>query len=88
MGLTALCTGRCAWGQEAAGPVALKMSLYPWDARFAREAELLSRLSHPSVPPAAGPWGATPRALRSRAPILCHFRGGGRWASAAGSGAL
>ncbi len=37
-------------GQEHAGPVALKLSLYPWDARFAREAELLSRLSHPSIP--------------------------------------
>jgi serine/threonine protein kinase len=30
--------------------VALKVSLLPWDARFAREAELLSRLSHPSIP--------------------------------------
>jgi serine/threonine protein kinase len=37
-------------GQEHAGPVALKLSLYPWDARFGREAELLSRLSHPSIP--------------------------------------
>ena len=37
-------------GQEDAGPVALKVSLYPWDARFAREAELLSRLIHPSIP--------------------------------------
>ena len=37
-------------GQEHAGPVALKLALYPWDARFAREAELLSRLSHPSIP--------------------------------------
>jgi serine/threonine protein kinase len=26
------------------------VSLLPWDARFAREAELLSRLSHPSIP--------------------------------------
>ena len=26
------------------------MSLLPWDARFAREAEVLSRLSHPSIP--------------------------------------
>ncbi len=31
-------------------PGALKLSLYPWDARFAREARLLSRLSHPSIP--------------------------------------
>jgi serine/threonine protein kinase len=37
-------------GQEHAGPVALKLALNPWDARFAREAELLSRLSHPSIP--------------------------------------
>ncbi|HLL01240.1 MAG TPA: serine/threonine-protein kinase [Myxococcaceae bacterium] len=37
-------------GQEAAGPVALKCSLLPWGARFAREAQLLSRLSHPSIP--------------------------------------
>ena len=37
-------------GHEQAGPVALKLSLLPWDARFAREAELLSRLSHPCIP--------------------------------------
>ncbi len=37
-------------GQEHAAPVAIKLSLYPRDARFAREAELLSRLSHPSIP--------------------------------------
>jgi predicted Ser/Thr protein kinase len=37
-------------GQEHEGQVALKVSLYPWDWRFAREAELLSRLSHPSIP--------------------------------------
>ncbi|HEX8702546.1 MAG TPA: serine/threonine-protein kinase [Myxococcaceae bacterium] len=36
--------------QEDAGPVALKLSVYPWDPRFAREAELLSRIRHPSVP--------------------------------------
>jgi serine/threonine protein kinase len=30
--------------------VALKVALLPWDARFAREAELLSRLSHPGIP--------------------------------------
>ncbi|MFP2905786.1 serine/threonine protein kinase [Pyxidicoccus sp. 3LFB2] len=30
--------------------VALKVALYPWDKRFAREAELLSRLRHPAVP--------------------------------------
>jgi len=37
-------------GQEEAGPVALKIALYPWDPRFAREGELLSRVRHPSVP--------------------------------------
>ena len=37
-------------GQEHAGPVALKLSVYPWDARFSREAQLLSRLSHPCIP--------------------------------------
>ena len=31
-------------------PVALKVSLSPWDMRFSREAELLSRLSLPGVP--------------------------------------
>jgi serine/threonine protein kinase len=36
--------------QERLGPVALKLSVLPWDARFAREAQLLSRLSHPGVP--------------------------------------
>jgi len=34
----------------APGLEALKVSLLPWDARFAREAEVLSRLSHPSIP--------------------------------------
>jgi serine/threonine protein kinase len=37
-------------GQEELGPVALKLSVLPWDARFAREAQLLSRLSHPGIP--------------------------------------
>lgn len=37
-------------GQEDAGPVALKLSVYPWDPRFAREAELLARIRHPNVP--------------------------------------
>jgi len=32
-------------------PVALKVSLAPWNLRFGREAELLSRLSLPGVPP-------------------------------------
>ncbi|WP_164018339.1 protein kinase domain-containing protein [Pyxidicoccus trucidator] len=35
---------------EGADVVALKLALYPWDARFVREAELLSRLRHPAVP--------------------------------------
>jgi len=37
-------------GEETAGPVALKVAHYAWDARFGREAELLSRVSHPSIP--------------------------------------
>jgi serine/threonine protein kinase len=37
-------------GQEHSGPVALKLSVYPWDARFAREVQVLSRLQHPAVP--------------------------------------
>ncbi len=37
-------------GLEHLGPGALKLSLYPEDRRFAREALLLSLLSHPSVP--------------------------------------
>jgi serine/threonine protein kinase len=36
--------------QQGAEPVALKLALYPADARFAREAELLSRIHHPAVP--------------------------------------
>ncbi|WP_164018029.1 serine/threonine protein kinase [Pyxidicoccus trucidator] len=36
--------------QETPGPVALKLALYPRDARFKREGELLSRLCHPAVP--------------------------------------
>jgi serine/threonine protein kinase len=37
-------------GHEQDGPVALKVALYPWDPRFAREGEVLSRIHHPSVP--------------------------------------
>ncbi len=37
-------------GDEPSGVVALKLALYPADARFAREAELLSRIRHPAVP--------------------------------------
>jgi serine/threonine protein kinase len=36
--------------QRAADAVALKLALYPGDARFVREAELLSRIRHPAVP--------------------------------------
>ncbi|MFP2933187.1 serine/threonine-protein kinase [Pyxidicoccus sp. 3LG] len=32
------------------GPVALKLALYPRDARFVRERELLSRIHHPAIP--------------------------------------
>jgi hypothetical protein len=37
-------------GDEAAGEVALKVALYPWDPRFMREVGLLSLVHHPSVP--------------------------------------
>src|SRR6185436_533695 len=37
-------------GQEQAGPVALKLSVHPWEQRVVREARLLSRLDHPCVP--------------------------------------
>jgi tRNA A-37 threonylcarbamoyl transferase component Bud32 len=37
-------------GQERSDSVALKLARYPWDRRFAREAELLSRIHHASVP--------------------------------------
>jgi hypothetical protein len=35
---------------EGAGPVAIKVALLPRDPRMEREAELLSRLNHPSIP--------------------------------------
>ncbi|WP_224244222.1 serine/threonine-protein kinase [Hyalangium gracile] len=43
-----------------AAPVALKLALHPEDPRFAREAQLLSRLRHPSVPRlrGSGTWQA------------------------------
>jgi serine/threonine protein kinase len=37
-------------GQEQLGFGALKLALSPWDARLMREAELLSRVCHPSIP--------------------------------------
>jgi serine/threonine protein kinase len=37
-------------GQEQQGPVALKLSVHPWEQRMVREARLLSRLDHPCVP--------------------------------------
>ncbi|HEX8701403.1 MAG TPA: serine/threonine-protein kinase [Myxococcaceae bacterium] len=37
-------------GAEAEGPFALKLALHAKDARFDREAELLSRIAHPNVP--------------------------------------
>lgn len=37
-------------GRAHRGPVALKMACLPFDPRFKREAELLSRIHHPSVP--------------------------------------
>ncbi|MDC0713402.1 serine/threonine-protein kinase [Stigmatella sp. ncwal1] len=50
-------------GQEAAGPVALKLSLHSREERFEREAEVLSRVRHPGIPRlldrgewVGGPW--------------------------------
>ncbi|SEU27759.1 Serine/threonine protein kinase [Stigmatella erecta] len=45
-------------GEAPSTPVALKLALLPWDPRFSREAELLSRVNHPSVPRLldAGEW--------------------------------
>lgn len=37
-------------GKEEGEPVALKLAVYPMDARFEREWALLSRVKHPSVP--------------------------------------
>ena len=37
-------------GQESAGPVAIKMALFPWEPRFMREVGLLSLVHHPSIP--------------------------------------
>ncbi|HEX8704239.1 MAG TPA: serine/threonine-protein kinase [Myxococcaceae bacterium] len=37
-------------GREHEGPVALKLSLLPWNERLVREAKLLSRLNHPGLP--------------------------------------
>jgi serine/threonine protein kinase len=34
----------------ASGEAALKLAQHPWDERFGREAELLSRIRHPCVP--------------------------------------
>ncbi|HYH96115.1 serine/threonine-protein kinase [Hyalangium sp.] len=47
-------------GAEHATPVALKLALHPADPRFAREVELLSRLSHPHVPCLLGHGGWQP----------------------------
>jgi hypothetical protein len=41
---------RAIHAQTPSGPVALKLALHPWDERFTREAELLSRIRHPCVP--------------------------------------
>jgi eukaryotic-like serine/threonine-protein kinase len=37
-------------GEEHTSYVALKLARYPWDCRFAREAELLARIHHPGIP--------------------------------------
>ncbi len=49
----------------ASGPAALKLAQFPRDARFAREAELLSRLRHPCVPRllGRGHWPSQPGTL-------------------------
>lgn len=39
-----------SWGQDEPVPVALKLAIHPEDPRFRREATLLSRLDHPSLP--------------------------------------
>ncbi|HEX8704200.1 MAG TPA: serine/threonine-protein kinase [Myxococcaceae bacterium] len=48
--------------REHAEPVALKLAVYPGDACFEREVELLSRIRHPSVPRLldSGMWQAHP----------------------------
>src|SRR5690349_12183757 len=49
-------------GFRRSGPVALKVSLLRWGWRMEREVELLSRLSHPSIPrlvDRGGPWPAS-----------------------------
>jgi serine/threonine protein kinase len=45
---------------ERTGPAAIKLAIYPADPRFEREAELLARIRHPSVPRLidAGLWRA------------------------------
>jgi len=50
-------------GQPLAEPVALKLSIYPGDARFEREVELLSRIRHPSVPRLLEALDAAPTAV-------------------------
>ena len=42
------------WQFEDSSPVALKLALSPDDPRFDREAQLLSRCSHPSIPQLLG----------------------------------
>ena len=37
-------------GQDEPVPVALKLARHPEDPRFGREAALLARLDHPSIP--------------------------------------
>jgi serine/threonine protein kinase len=37
-------------GHPGSPPVALKLAVFPYDPRFVREVELLSRIHHPSVP--------------------------------------
>lgn len=50
--------------RPASPPVALKLAMFAHDPRFAREAELLSRLQHPAMPKLLdrGSWVAGPEA--------------------------
>jgi len=52
-------------GHPSSVPVALKLAVFPYDPRFMREVELLSRVRHPSVPQLLdwGWWHAGPEAV-------------------------
>jgi serine/threonine-protein kinase len=58
---------------EATGRVAVKLSHHPLNARFVREAELLSRLHHPSVPRLIGQGQWTARGRMPHAWLAMEF---------------